>query len=105
MENFKKSEYQGAEDFEGKRIPFSGSRAEDKLDMVCGQKFGAKKIENKYTDKGSYSVKLAYLKECERLARIEGKKFMLRIDFSLKDQYILVKQSDYKELYENNNNE
>lgn len=102
MENFKKSEYQGAEDFEGKRIPFSGSRAEDKLDIIAGERFGAKKIENKYTDKGSYSVKLAYLKECERLARIEGKKFMLRIDFSLKDQYILVKQSDYKELYENN---
>lgn len=98
MEPDKQSEYDAAEEFEGTRVPFSGATFLGKLDVVSGGKFNGYLIENKYTTKKSYSLNKHYIRECERLARREGKKCFMRVDYE-GQKYIVIRQDWFQELF------
>lgn len=102
MEKHKRSEVEAADDFDGKRVPLSGAGL-DKLDVVTGGIYKGYRIENKYTEKGSYGVNFKYFKECERLARLENSKVFMRIDDGKHQPLITIRQDLFKELLEDSN--
>lgn len=99
-EFYRDSELEAASDFEGKRTKFSGASDDDKSDVITGGKYEGYFIENKATKQKSYSINFEYFKKQERYARIQGKKFFMRIDNTKEEPLIVIRQSEFQRLFE-----
>ena len=98
MEKCKRSEVEGAVDFEGERVPFSGAGF-FKLDFYTGGKYSGYAVENKFTEKKSYSVHFKYFQDQEVFARTQtGSRFFMRIDDGKNNPLVIVRQSEFKRL-------
>lgn len=100
MKDHKLSEKEGADDFLGQLVPFSGAGIEP-LDFETGGKYDGYLVENKHTVRKSYSIQFDYFKAQERRARMVGKKFFLRIDNGKDEPIIGIRQSLFKEMFPN----
>lgn len=81
-DEWKTSEYRAAEIY-GKRIPGSGSKYFNKLDVDGEGNFNQFRIENKFSkNRNSFTLNLKKLKEAEKKALIlHNKQALWRIDF------------------------
>lgn len=83
--------------FGGVRNPGSGNQYWTKNDVRNAEL----SIEAKYTDKGSYSIKLAELELAEKNALLDnGRTMMFTISFSGKE-YVLLTKEDFEGFYGN----
>lgn len=99
----KRSEERGAAWF-GDLVPFSGAKSNDKLDIVGTGIYLGKKIENKFTEKKSYSIKLASLLKQEKQGLITGHLTIRRVEFKNEKgalhPYILEPECMYRATHE-----
>lgn len=84
----------------GKRVSMSGA-GESKGDYVGEGYYEDLVIENKFTEKESYSLKVTTLEKAARDGRQYGKKFALRLDFNGR-VYMLQEEDQFRRVYESN---
>jgi hypothetical protein len=84
----------------GRKTSASGSRAEDKLDIIGEGRFFGWRIENKYTDKESYSLKTKVLKKMRSQAKSMMCSAFLLLDFGGRERYVILEEEDFLSLFD-----
>lgn len=101
-EKFRESEEEGANIY-GRKVPLSGA-GDLKGDIIGEGVYSELVIENKFTEKSSYSLKLETLNKARREAKQHLKHPALRLDFN-GEVFIIVPEKYFRRLHEHRHQE